>query len=505
MRHSRGKLYFLLFCLSLLLLAAPPFFADGFGKNKIQYEAFDFQELDTEHFTIFYYSRERKPVYDCAQILERWYAFYSKLLNTRFEHKQPVILYADQPDFKQTNVIAGLIPQGVGGVTESLAYRMVIPLTPNYSDNEHVLGHELVHAFYFRMVRAYGAGAGAAPLWFAEGLAEYLSLGNFDPLTATWLRDAVINDDIPTLSQMTGDTRYFPYRFGHAIWAYLIGKSNSNMISIFIDNVARYGWEKGISETWHMSSKELSAKWREDIKAYYEPYLKDKVPARGPGVPLYTPLSESVFAPSISPDGRFLVYIARGQNFNLELFLVDATNGTIIRRLTSSLTSEHFDSLRFINSSGSWSPDSSRFAFITTKNGDNHISIIDIKTNTTTADIALAPVQAISDIAWSPDGATLAIAGSSDGTSDLYLYNLASRELKRLTSDIYADLQPAWSPDGAAIAFVTNRGGNSFPKTFNFGRMRIAFYNVKSGKISLLPLFPGAKQINPRYAEDGKT
>jgi Tol biopolymer transport system component len=488
----------------LLHIACAALYAQNFGKNKIQYEDFNFQELHTEHFTVFYYEREKEIAYDSAQILERWYAFYSELLDVKFETRQPVILYADNPDFTQTNVITGLIPPGVGGVTESLANRMVIPLTPNYSDNEHVLGHELVHAFYFRMLQKIGRGAGGVPLWFAEGLAEYLSLGNNHPLTATWLRDAVIAEDFPTLAQMTEDTRYFPYRFGHAFWAYITGKNNPSMIKEFIGNVIRHGWQQGIKETWNISAEDLSKQWKEDIETYYKPLIQDKIPDKGPAVAFPLPEADSVYAPSISPDGKYLVYIAVSRSFTLDLFLADAQTGRVIRTLASSFTSEHFDSLRFISSSGAWNPAGDEFAFITTQKGDNHINIVNVLKNETTADIALQGVQAISDLAWSPDGLTLAIAGTSNGIGDLYLYDLKTQSLKQLTSDIYADLQPAWSPDGGELAFVTNRGDRSSPDALHFGEMRIGFYHLDTEKISLLPLFPNAKQINPRYSADGK-
>ena len=64
-----------------------------------------------------------------------------------FRKQKPVILYANDADFQQTNVIGGLIGQGTGGVTESLKERVVMPLTGLYAETDHDLGHELVHSF----------------------------------------------------------------------------------------------------------------------------------------------------------------------------------------------------------------------------------------------------------------------------------------------------------------------------------------------------------------------
>jgi hypothetical protein len=101
-----------------------------------------------------------------------------------------------------------------------------MPFTGIYNDTHHVLGHELVHVFQYdiRATPAAPAGARALPLWLVEGMAEYLSLGREDVNTATWLRDAARRNDVPTIRQLTTDPRYFPYRYGQALWAYVGGR-----------------------------------------------------------------------------------------------------------------------------------------------------------------------------------------------------------------------------------------------------------------------------------------
>ena len=82
-------------------------------------------------------------------MLERWNARLSSLFNHPLSERKPIVLYADQPDFQQTNVIADQLDEGTGGVTESLLDRMVMPLTGSYADNDHILGHEMVHVFQY--------------------------------------------------------------------------------------------------------------------------------------------------------------------------------------------------------------------------------------------------------------------------------------------------------------------------------------------------------------------
>jgi len=61
---------------------------------------------------------------------------------------------------------------------------------------------------------------------------------------------------------------------------------------------------------------------------------------------------------------------------------------------------------------------------------------------------------------WSPDGSTLVFSLYRDEIFDIYLLDLDSRNMIRLTDDEARDLEPSWSPDGERIAFISDRGGN---------------------------------------------
>src|SRR5688572_8129004 len=176
---------------------APAARAQYFGQNKVQYEKFDFKVLKTTHFDIYYYAEEEASVQLAARMAERWYVRLSKLLNHELTSRQPLILYAAHPHFQQTNVLDGEIGEGTGGVTESAKRRIILPFAGGLAETDHVLGHELVHAFQYDIAADASPGGGGSmsamgslPLWFIEGMAEYLSLGPVDAHTAMWVREA---------------------------------------------------------------------------------------------------------------------------------------------------------------------------------------------------------------------------------------------------------------------------------------------------------------------------
>ena len=90
--------------------------AQSFGRNKVRYENFDFQILETPHFDIYYDAAEHDAVVQAGRLAERWYARLSQVLDHTFTERQPIVLYASHAQFTQTNVISD-----IGSATASAA------------------------------------------------------------------------------------------------------------------------------------------------------------------------------------------------------------------------------------------------------------------------------------------------------------------------------------------------------------------------------------------------
>ena len=80
---------------------------------------------------------------------ERWYSRLSRMFNHELKGRQPLVLYSSGPQFQQTTVIPGTMGEGTGGVTESFKRRIVLPFGASLTETDHVIGHELVHAFQY--------------------------------------------------------------------------------------------------------------------------------------------------------------------------------------------------------------------------------------------------------------------------------------------------------------------------------------------------------------------
>jgi Tol biopolymer transport system component len=514
----------------VLTLLSPIAQAQYFGRNKVQWEAFDFKVLQTEHFDIYYYDEEADVVHDVARMSERWYARLSRVFNHSFR-KKPIVLYANPADFHQTTTTGGILGEGTGGFTDAFMNRVVLPLSGDYQQNDHVLGHEMVHVFQYDIAANSNQqrrrfALESLPLWLIEGMAEYFSKGRVDPLTAMWIRDATLHDRMPNLREITRDSRYFPYRYGQALMAYIGARFGDEAVVRYFMAAGVVGPEDAVERALGISHRQLFADWAEASRELYSPIttartmdlgnpLIGKKPEPPPAAPAANDaerrrrrrrrgMTELNVGPALSPDGRYIAFLSARELFSIDLFLADAKTGNVIRKLVSSDRDSHFESLRFIESAGAWSPDSRRIAFITFSRGDNYLSFVDVESRNT-EHVKVPGLEAIMNVAWSPDGRSIALAGQTTGVSDLFVYDVESKDVRRLTADKYADLQPSWSPDGRTLVFATDRGRDTVLEQLRMMKMRLATIEVSSSTIREIEAFPGALHINPHFAPDGQS
>ncbi len=477
---------------------------------KFRYRTFDFQVLKTEHFDIYFYTEEEAGARMAARMAERWYSRLSKLLNHELRGRQPLILYASPSHFWQTTAIQGEIGEGTGGVTEAYKRRIILPLAGPIESTDHVLGHELVHAFQYDItntnVSSGNAGALTLPLWFIEGMAEYLSIGPVDPHTAMWMRESARKEKLPAIKDLD-NPRYFPYRYGHAFWAYVAGRFGDEVVGDMLRTAAasRGGYDTAIEAVLAVKVDELSKEWHSAIFDAYKPTAEmTKMPAEvARSVIKNRRPRELNVSPELSPDGSRVMFFSERDLFSIELYVADAKTGEIIRKVTDTATDAHTESLQFLGSAGSWDPAGKRFVVPGINKGQSVLTILDVDRAKTEREIRVPEVAEILNPAWSPDGKQIAFSGLVGGFNDLFLYDLEASKLRRLTTDSFAELDPAWSPDGQRLAFSTDRFTTKLD-TISTGHLRLALMDVASGEVRPAGGFDGAKNISPQWTADGK-
>jgi len=118
-----------------------------------------------------------------------------------------------------------------------------------------------------------------------------------------------------------------------------------------------------------------------------------------------------------------------------------------------------------------WSPDSTQLAFISERDGNPEIYVMDKKANDDMCDKnresrlqiyrLTESDESEYDLSWSPDGKRLLFVSERDGNAEIYVMDASGNKQTRLTYNDVKDHQPVWSPNGKTIAFVSELDGDS--------------------------------------------
>jgi TolB protein len=154
--------------------------------------------------------------------------------------------------------------------------------------------------------------------------------------------------------------------------------------------------------------------------------------------------------PAWSPDGLQVIF-SSSMLGNPELFLTD-TNGGRPKRLTIA---------NGASLSPAWNLKTGQtIAFVSDRGGYPQLYIMN-SDGTSTSKLDLPDMGYVIDPAWSPNGQLLAFSWRRpSGNYDIYVMDVASRQLVELTRDQGRNERPSWAPDGRHISFESTRGGS---------------------------------------------
>ena len=120
------------FALLATLAMTAQSYGQAFGKNKVQYETFNWKYIQSEHFDIYFVEGTERIAEFTAETAEGAPKGLEKHWNYTLEGRVTIVTYRSHNTFQQTNVTTGLPEESLGGFTEFFKNRVVIPFTGNY-------------------------------------------------------------------------------------------------------------------------------------------------------------------------------------------------------------------------------------------------------------------------------------------------------------------------------------------------------------------------------------
>lgn len=476
-----------------------------FGRNKVQYENFDWKILRTKHFNIYYYGEMENIAEIGAFYAEEIYDELKEKLNHVVTRRVPLIFYNTSIHFQQTNTTPGLIPDGVGGFFEFLKGRVVLPSTGSLKDFRHVIRHEIVHVFMtnkiYRTLSDHRIPADALPpLWFVEGLAEYLST-EVDAQAEMVMRDAVINNYFHGLERIYAIYGTFlMYKEGQNFLEFVAEKYGEEKIPLLLENFWMYkNFNKLLEYVIGKSIEDIDSDWLFHLKKNYYPLFVDKLPQEFGAKKLtkdgfhFSPVYHKI------DDKNYIYHVANRDGYSslyrLELdenYKTDNSPELVLRgEKTDELETFHlFQSAIDISKDG-------LLAFVSKKGATDVIHFMNTINNEITNTFQRDYLISITSPKFSSNGNLITFqAVDQKGFSDIYIYDSVNDSLSRLTNDYYDDRDPIFNSSTDQIIFSSDRTAGEYEKKYN-----IFSYNLDSRRISYLT-YINANNYSPLLSEN---
>jgi Tol biopolymer transport system component len=476
------------------------FFSQYFGQNKIQYQDFNFKILSTDHFDIYFYNGGEDIAGFAEDVLEDGYQRLSKDFGVEVDFRVPVILYNAPNHFSQTNVTLELIEESVGGFTEILKNRMVIPFNGDYEELRHVLVHELTHVFQFVIffpskLEAILTGdfMYSIPLWVMEGCAEYLSQG-WNLEADIYMRDLIMNNRVISISELGNYGGYIIYKEGQAFYNYITLKYGREKISEFIHLLkAKKNLDNAFISAFGVDAEEFNKRWIKFYQIKYWPKIKLVENFDNFARTVYDHKKTRSFyntSSAISPNGDRIAFISDRQG-NIELIVVSSIDGRVLKRLIKAEYSSGYEGLHLYQGGITWSPDERYLSFGAKAQGEDVLYIINARNGRVFKKYRLK-LDGIYSPKFSSDGSRIIFSGLENSFLDIYQLNLKSGEIEKLTDDIYADKFPNFSSDDK-IVFISDRPDSN--EDYHYGSYGVF---VKNGD-NLLRITPRTSYVSSPF------
>ena len=264
------------------------------------------------------------------------------------------------------------------------------------------------------------------------------------------------------------DTRRFAHQFADEI----ISRLSGGIPGIGSTQIAYISTRSGNKEIWvmdydganqhqvsHLRTISLTPRWSPDATRIaftcYEPYRGTTsaqiciLSLLTGGMIAFPRFHGTNSAPAWSPDGTKIAFMS-SQMGDPEIYVVDA-NGGHPKRLTYSTG---------VDTSPQWNPKTGQqIVFVSDRGGEPVLYLMGAD-GSNIEKLGMPDMGYVIDPAWSPNGQLLAFSWRRpSGNYDIYVMDIASRQMVELTRDAGRNERPSWAPDGRHLVFESTRAG----------------------------------------------
>ncbi len=465
-----GRFFFLCVFLLISQLFVGQFYQGSnlqFGKNRVQYDEFEWQYYRFEKFETYFYTGGQQIAEYVAKSADEQISEFEKYFDFYVQDKIQFVVYNKHSHFLQSNV--GLVDEksNLGGYNKVIGSKVFLYFNGDHADLERQIREGIARIIIYQSI--YGGNWRDAvrnsttlslPSWYIDGLVSYKGRG-WDLHIENRVKDGIRSGRYKKFTRLEGEEAIIA---GHSLWNYVSKTYGEEVIPniIYLSKLSR-NIESGFLFVLGVSVKRLMKEWT----VYYEEQyaLSDRIAEKSDddlriGVRerknrVYTQLK-------VDPLGTKYLY-AMNHRGKYKVYIYDKNTGK-----RKKIYKQGYKLDRPVDYEYpllAWHPSGEILALITEKKGALLLQFYELESKEWTIR-PLFKLEKITDFGYANNGRQLIFSGMYEGQSDIYLYNIPGNTQKNLTNDMYDDLDARFI-DNDRIVFSSNRSLDSL--LFNKG------------------------------------
>ena len=486
-----------------------------FGKNRMQYQSFNWTYFDFERFRVYLYEGGQEIARYAATSVNRQLPVMEKRLDFQVDDKIDVIVYNNQNDFKQSNIgLAGEENGNIGGVTRIIGDKIFIYFTGSHSDLDKQIRAALAELMIDKMM--YGGRTRdvvknstllVLPDWFKNGLISYISEG-WTTTIDNKVMDAIQNNRFYKFNQLTGNDATMA---GHALWYYVSDTYGEAVIPslLYMTKVSRNPNNAFI----YVLGSSVENMTNDFTNIFGNRYFDFKDSERK------NPASQSVlrkqkksrhyYQLKVSPDGQKIIYATSelGQQ-KVWVNTLGEKKSKRLLKLYPKLERLEDNSYPLLG----WHPNNAVVAIIYERKNILKIHTYDSETKENFKR-PITGFEKINSYSFSHDGKRIVMSAvkKGKGQSDIFIFSLNSGGVEQITNDSWDDNNPVFVDNSKGILFESNRlndtikGSEDAKLNFKFNRNNDIFYYNAQTKSTLLNRVTNTPLINETKSQEYNT
>ncbi len=462
----------------------------NFGKNRVQFETFDWYFYRYPKFDVYFYSGGMTNALLTAQLADKFIPETEDFFEYELRKRLIFVVYHNLSDFRQGNF--GLNTEtysyNIGGVTKVLDNTIFLYIEGDRNSLVKQIKAGITNVILNDMLIGENLGEKITnttllnfPEWYVSGLVKYVS-EDWNSETDNQVKNLIMSGKFNELNNLRGDNAEIA---GFAIWNYVALNFGKNVLPniIYLTRVTKSS-ESGFLYVLGLNMQMLRNNVNDFYLTQYRAFdLKSETPDYQK-LPVKIRKNRKYYA---------LTYNSNADKFawaeNLEGKYWIRVYDKIMNKTTTIIKREH--RLEQITDYSypiiKWHPSGKLLGFIIEKKGEIYYMTYNFETKEL-KEIELSAFDKVTSFDYSHDGLNIVLSAFTNGQSDIYIYNIASNTFVNLTQDDADDYLPQYVNKSQQIVFASNR---NFPITGNKNNnivdkqnlTDIFIYNIKSKKL----------------------